>query len=80
MDKHYTIYIKTNCPFCVQARDELFRQKVSHTVHVMDDKLEGLQKMKEFFEYKTVPMVFVQQGEHERFIGGYTDLKEYFDN
>jgi len=58
----------------------LFRQKVSHTVHVMDDKLEGLQKMKEFFEYKTVPMVFVQQGEHEKFIGGYTDLKEYFDN
>ena len=47
MDKHYTIYIKTSCPFCVQARDELFRQKVSHTVHIMDDKPEGLQKMKE---------------------------------
>ncbi len=79
MDKHYTIYIKADCSFCIQARDELFRQRVSHTIHIMDDKLEGLEKMKDFFNHKTVPMVFVQEGDLEKFIGGYTDLKEHFD-
>ena len=47
MDKHCTIDIKTNCPFCVEARDELLPQGVSPTVHIMDDTPEGLQKMKE---------------------------------
>ena len=45
----------------------------------MDDEPEGLQKMKDFFNHHTVPMVFVQEGGAETFLGGYTELKEYFD-
>jgi len=79
MDRHYTIYIKTSCPFCVQARDELFRQKKNYTVHIMDDNPEGLQSLKDFYEHPTVPIVLLSQGGHKKLIGGYTDLKEHFD-
>ena len=79
MDKHYTIYIKTNCPFCVQARDELFRQKVDHTIYVMDNNPETLQNLKDFYEHSTVPIVFINQGGMKKLIGGYTDLKNHFD-
>ena len=79
MDKHYTIYIKTNCPFCVQARDELFRQKVGHTIHILDDQPERLQNLKDFYNHHTVPMVFVRENGMEKLIGGYTDLISYFD-
>lgn len=79
-NKHFTAYIKSSCPYCVQARDELFHQGVDHTIHIMDDDPEGLSKMKEFFNYRTVPMIFVQEEQFEKFIGGYTDLVEYFNN
>ena len=81
MDKHYIAYIKTECPFCVQARDELFRQKVNHTIYVMDDNLEALQTLKDFHNHPTVPIILVQDIMAKRtLIGGYTDLKEHFDN
>ena len=79
-NKHFTAYIKSNCPYCRQAKDEFFRQKVNHTIHIMDDDLEGLEKMREFFNYRTVPMIFVQDAGFERLIGGYTDLVKYFNN
>ena len=80
MDKHYTVYINTNCPFCVQARDELFRQRVDHTIHVMDNNPEGLQSLKDFYEHPTVPIIFLNENGMEKLIGGYTELKKHFDN
>ena len=79
MDKHYTVYMKTSCPFCVQARDELFRQKVGHTIYILDDQPERLQSLKDFYGHPTVPIVFISQGGMEKLIGGYTDLKKHFD-
>ena len=79
MDEHYTAYIKTNCPFCVQAKDELFRQKVNHTIHIMDDSPDALQALKDFHEHPTVPIIFLENGEMKKLIGGYTDLQRHFD-
>lgn len=79
MDKHYVLYVKTNCPFCVQAKDELFRQKLSHTVHVMDNKAEDLQELKDFYEYPTVPIVFLEQNGMKKLIGGCTDLIRHIE-
>ena len=79
MDKHYTLYIKKDCPFCVQAKDELFRQGANHTIYIMDDDPVGLQSLKDFHEHPTVPIVFLNQDGMEKLIGGYTDLKEHFD-
>lgn len=79
MDKHYTLYIKTNCPFCVQAKDFLFEKKLSHTVHIMDDNPNGLQRLKEFYEHPTVPIIFMDKGGMEKLIGGYTDLQSHLE-
>jgi len=77
MDKHITMWVKTECPFCVKARDELFNQKVDHTIYIMDDKLEGLVKLKELWNHSTVPIVVLRVGDDEKLIGGYTDLKDW---
>lgn len=79
MGNHFTLYIKTNCPFCIDAKNELYSKKLSHTLHIMDDNPEGLQELKKFYEHPTVPMVFVNNGTMEKLIGGYTDLCAYLD-
>jgi glutaredoxin len=80
MDKHYTLYIKSDCPYCVQAREAVFRQGVNHTIYPLDKKPNRLKELKEFYNYHTVPMVFVRENGMEKLIGGYTDLIAYFDS
>jgi glutaredoxin len=80
MDKHYTLYIKSDCPYCVQAREAVFRQGVNHTIYPLDKKPKRLKELKEFYNYHTVPMVFVRENGMEKLIGGYTDLIAYFDS
>lgn len=55
----------------------MFDKKLSYTVHIMDDKLEQLEKMKKMFNHFTVPIIVVQEREEEKLIGGYTDLVEW---
>ena len=78
MDKHYVMWIKAECPFCVDARDELFRQRVDHSIYIMDDKPEELENLKKLWDYKTVPIIVLRTGDNEELIGGFTDLKEWF--
>ena len=40
MGEHFTMWIKRECPFCVNARDELFRQRTNHTIYIVDDNPE----------------------------------------
>lgn len=80
MGEHYTIWIKANCPFCIAAREELFRQRVSHTIHIMDNDLDELESMKEKWDHSTVPIAVHKDSGRETLIGGYTELKEWFDN
>jgi glutaredoxin len=78
MGEHFIIWIKSHCPFCVKARDELFRQKVNHTINIMDNDLDELDSQKEKWNHQTVPIVVHRNGGAETLIGGYTDLKEWF--
>ena len=47
-NSHYTLYIKKDCPFCVQAREEVFRQGVNHTIYPLDKNPKELQELKDF--------------------------------
>tara|TARA_R110000824_G_scaffold1643_8_gene8175 strand:+ start:1438 stop:1683 length:246 start_codon:yes stop_codon:yes gene_type:complete len=80
MGEHYTMWIKINCPFCISARDEFFRQRVNHTINIMDENLDELNELKEKWTHPTVPIIIHQKDGEETLIGGYTDLKEWFDN
>jgi glutaredoxin len=79
MDKHYTLWVKSHCPFCIKAVDELRRRKLDRTVFVMDDKPEQLDSMKAVFNHPTVPIITIKgQTGDEELIGGYTNLLTRF--
>ena len=80
MDKHYVMWIKADCCFCISARDELFKQKVSHTINIMDDDLVRLDDIKEKWRHSTVPIIVYREDGEEELIGGHSDLKEWFKN
>ena len=80
MDKHITIYIKSECPFCIKAQQELVRKKISHTTFIMDDELDALAEQKEKWGHTTVPIVLEHSKAGEgpaRLIGGWTELNQH---
>mgnify|MGYP003149489823 CR=1 FL=1 len=80
MDKHITIYIKSECPFCIKAQQELVRKKISHTTFIMDDDLDALAEQKEKWGHTTVPIVLEHSKAGEgpgRLIGGWTELSQH---
>jgi glutaredoxin len=79
MGEHYTMWVKADCPFCISARDELYRQRVNHTINIMDDHPEKLDGLKELWSHSTVPIIIYRDEVVEALIGGYTDLKNWFD-
>ena len=81
MGEHFTMWIKINCPFCIAAREALFRHQVDHTIYVMDENLDELESLKENWGHPTVPIVVHQDGPsaNKKLLGGYTELKERLD-
>ncbi len=80
MDKHYSLWVKSSCGFCTRAQNTLLERGESHTVFVMDEKLEELEKVKELWNHSTVPIITLQVGDEEYFVGGYSELVEMFEN
>jgi len=74
----FTLWVKSDCPFCVDAQHTLLERQLTHTVNVMDDELERLDEVKKLWNHTTVPLITVQKEGIEVFIGGYTDLIEWF--
>ena len=80
MGEHFTIWVKSGCPFCVAASQLLLSQKVSHTVYVMNNNLGELESLQEKWNHPTVPVVVHKDGNKETLVGGYTELKGWFEN
>lgn len=76
---HYHIYAKADCPFCVNAINLMHEMGYEFTLTLLDHSPEYYHKLKQKYDHHTVPMVveYDLSGE-ERFIGGFTDLQEYF--
>jgi glutaredoxin len=80
--EHFTIYTKSNCPWCVKVK-ELFQHTVPEPVYInCDSYLDGYRddflafiRSHTIREHRTFPMVFWKG----TFIGGYTETKEYMD-
>jgi len=72
---HFFLWIKKECPFCKIACTTLQDLDYPHTAYDMDDEAAALEKVKEMFEWKTVPIIIEQSPTGERnFIGGCSDL------
>lgn len=68
------IYTTAVCPYCIAAKRLLKEQGVEFTEHGLDFKPGERRELSEKLDgWRTVPMVFVDG----RFIGGYTELREF---
>ncbi len=80
MGENYIILVKDRCPFCVNAIELIEEMGLPNKVVRFDkEQLPLLEQFKTAYDYGTVPMVFKRVGPDIRFIGGYSDLVEYFD-
>jgi glutaredoxin 3 len=64
------IYTKSNCPFCVRAKDLLSRKGVNFEEIFMDDKPEEYTALRQRTGLMTVPQIFI----NDQLVGGYTDM------
>ena len=78
-NRKYILYVKTSCPFCVEAEKLLSEKGEDYNVVPFDNQLDALEHMKWAYSHETVPMIFEKSGSNIDFIGGYTDLVKHFD-
>jgi len=64
------IYTKSNCPYCVRAKDLLNRKGVKFDEIYLDDRPEEYTTLKQRTGMMTVPQIFI----NDQLVGGYTDL------
>ena len=64
------IYTKSNCPYCVRAKDLLGRKGVKFDEIYLDDKPEEYATLKARTGLMTVPQIFID----DELVGGYTEL------
>ena len=65
-----TVYTKSNCPYCIRAKDLLSRKGVKFEEIYLDDRPEEYATLKQKTGLMTVPQIFIG----EELVGGYTDL------
>ena len=76
----FRVYTKRGCPYCTMAIQLLTESQKEFECYSMDRQQELLTEIKDTYKWSTVPVVVEITEGSERFIGGYTDLKEYLDS
>jgi glutaredoxin len=80
MENKYILYVRQACPFCVKATNMLNLRGIGHKVIALDQNLKILEDLKDAYGWKTVPMIFIREGEDcFRLIGGCSDLEEQLE-
>tara|TARA_R110002074_G_scaffold54608_2_gene136032 strand:+ start:1576 stop:1863 length:288 start_codon:yes stop_codon:yes gene_type:complete len=79
--KHYKIICWNECPFCLRAKMEMIQRKLPFEYCSVDHSNTMLDYYKSIYKHGTVPMIIEinQFTGQEKFIGGYSDLIEYFE-
>jgi len=75
MTGQYRIYSQSGCIYCDAAMDLLDKKEIVYEEIKIDDD----DNQKAFLKsqgFRTVPQIYNELGEH---IGGYMDLKDYFE-
>jgi glutaredoxin len=80
MKKNYSIYVKTDCPFCKKAVMSLQQTNLPFIVIVVDNNHEYLEAVKQQTSHKTVPIVLEHTEAGARLIGGSDDLESYLNS
>jgi len=75
----FRLYTKNDCPYCHAAVKLLAEHKKEFECYAMDQQPELLNEIKSTYRWETVPVVVEITEGQEKFIGGFTDLKEYLN-
>tara|TARA_R100000995_G_C3383945_1_gene77256 strand:- start:11 stop:253 length:243 start_codon:yes stop_codon:yes gene_type:complete len=74
----YIVFMKDDCPFCVDAKALLELKSLQYSCVVFrEGQEEVLSEVKNALEWRTVPIIVEKNEGHTRLIGGYTDLVEH---
>lgn len=72
----FTIYSKDNCPYCDKAKQLLLQEGLNFKeVRVAENDSCTREDLFERTGLKTFPQIFY----HQQVIGGYSDLKQIYD-
>ena len=80
MKKTYSLYVKTDCPFCKRAVSCLEQRNLPFIVIVVDKNLEFLEDIKQQTNHKTVPIILEHSQVGIKLIGGSDDLENYLNS
>ena len=75
----FRLYTKANCPYCQMAINLLSEKQKEFECYALDRQPELLTEIQSTYKWNTVPVVVEITPGQEKFIGGFTDLKEYLD-
>jgi len=79
--QYYKIICWSECPFCISAKMEMIDRNLPFEYCAINHSPGLLNHYKAIYKHETVPMIIeinTVTGQ-EKFIGGYTDLIEYFE-
>ena len=75
----FRLYTKNDCPYCQMAIRLLAEHNKDFECYALDNQPKLLNEIKSTYRWETVPVVVEITEGHEKFIGGFTDLKEYLN-
>ena len=73
----FRLYTKNDCPYCQMAIRLLAEHNKDFECYALDNQPKLLNEIKSTYRWETVPVVVEITEGQEKFIGGFTDLKEY---
>ena len=79
MTTNYSVYVKTNCPFCKKAVSLLEEKNIPFIVIVVDKNEEFLEEIKRQTNHQTIPIILEHTKNGTKFIGGSDDLENYLN-
>jgi glutaredoxin len=75
----YTVWAKSECPYCHRAQALLLEKKLPHNIVLVDQEQALLREVQQRFDWSTVPLIVEKRDNVEIFVGGFTDLVEYLE-
>ena len=73
MFENVEIYSKSNCSYCVMAKNYFESKGIDYTLHDAEDIVVFKQLLVRYPAARTMPQIFI----NDELIGGYTDLLEW---
>ena len=73
----FRLYTKTDCPYCQMAVRLLAEHQKEFECYALDSQPQLRSDIKNTYQWETVPVVVEITEGNAKFIGGFTDLKEY---